>query len=623
MEKSELIKLILENTNNYYNGKSCVPDNVFDGWIEELRKIDPDNHILHSVGWGYDMSTCSLTVHPHLTSMIGISDKRKVGKDDKLEGGKVKTPKLDGGSVELQYVSGQLIRALTRGGGDGSTGFDCTAKLMHAQGVATVMKSQFTGNVIGEFLISDEDLPTFSESTSQRNVPNGFLSREYASPEDCAKFSFVAYKIGMSDTHKFVNRVHILDFLGNEGFLTSGYVIEPITQGEALESLRVIGGKHYLLDGIVVDPLGIRTDENGFIDYQEEYCCKSITETAMPKVTEMRWRLTRTRKLIPTVLTGKVKLSGASVSRYLGHNAKYILESGIGVGAVLETVRSGEVIPYILGVVEPVEVKLPTECPDCHSPLEWSGVHLVCNNENCNGQGYANLYHWLSNLGSVDNLGGSLISAAIEGLEITEISDFYDEYDLSILLDMDGIGQSKIATLDSALRRLKEPHTLQNYLVAFNIPGLSWESAGKVIAGTSIKSEIEQDFYSDEFEAELCNLKGVNWNTKVALLKNWGRIMDLKKFMVLEEPVAQPVRETDATRIKVCITGKLTSGTKAEFFARYDKLIVESNVKECECLVCNEDKDSSKMKTAKKLGKAVMTEAAMVELIERGLSHDS
>ena len=66
MDKSTLISSILENTNNYYNGKTCVPDEVFDKWIEELRAIDPTNTILTSVGWGYDVTTCNLQEYPHL-----------------------------------------------------------------------------------------------------------------------------------------------------------------------------------------------------------------------------------------------------------------------------------------------------------------------------------------------------------------------------------------------------------------------------------------------------------------------------------------------------------------------------------------------------------------------------
>lgn len=612
MDKSTLISSILENTNNYYNGKTCVPDEVFDKWIEELRAIDPTNPILTSVGWGYDVTTCNLQEYPHLNYLTGIANKPRVAKTEILPSGKVKTPKMDGGSAELQYVDGKLMRALTRGNGE--VGLDCTSKMIHAQGVIVDLGIKYTGNVVGEFVISDEDLPSFTESTSQRNVPNGLLSRNYASPEDCSKFSFIAYKVGKSTTHQFKSRIEILDFLKNLGFLAVSYIMGAIPYQEAINRLRLIGGKHYLLDGIVCDSTEIIMQPSGVITYVDEVAYKTVNETAHVKVKRIDWNLTRTGKLVPTVVTESVLLSGANVSRALGHHAKNILESGIDAGATIEIVRSGEVIPYIYGVDSPVEVRLPQVCPDCGAPLTWSGVNLVCRNPECSGQNYSNLYHWISNLANTDNLGGSLISAFIEFYDISEIPDFYKDYDLEVMSNMDGIGSAKIKVLKQALDNLKKPHSIENYLIALNIPGLSWESARKIVDGTSIRAEIAESYFSDEFEMQIRYLKGVNQPTKDNLLKNWGKIVDTYQYMNIEEPQAEDSSEDD-NRIKVCITGKLEFGTKSKFYQKYSDKIVEADAKSCDYLIANADKGSSKYKTAEKLGKTIITEEDFIQTI--------
>lgn len=612
MDKSTLISSILENTNNYYNGKTCVPDEVFDKWIEELRAIDPTNPILTSVGWGYDVTTCNLQEYPHLNYLTGIANKPRVAKTEILPSGKVKTPKMDGGSAELQYVDGKLMRALTRGNGE--VGLDCTSKMIHAQGVIVDLGIKYTGNVVGEFVISDEDLPSFTESTSQRNVPNGLLSRNYASPEDCSKFSFIAYKVGKSTTHQFKSRIEILDFLKNLGFLAVSYIMGAIPYQEAIDRLRLIGGKHYLLDGIVCDSTEIIMQPSGVIAYVDEVAYKTVNETAHVKVKRIDWNLTRTGKLVPTVVTESVLLSGANVSRALGHHAKNILESGIDAGATIEIVRSGEVIPYIYGVDSPVEVKLPQVCPECGAPLTWSGVNLVCRNPECSGQNYSNLYHWISNLANTDNLGGSLISAFIEFYDISEIPDFYKDYDLEVMSNMDGIGSAKIKVLKQALDNLKKPHSIENYLIALNIPGLSWESARKIVDGTSIRAEIAESYFSDEFEMQIRYLKGVNQPTKDNLLKNWGKIVDTYQYMNIEEPQVEDSSEDD-NRIKVCITGKLEFGTKSKFYQKYSDKIVEADVKSCDYLIANADKGSSKYKTAEKLGKTIITEEDFIQTI--------
>lgn len=613
MEKSLLVSSILENTNNYYNGKPCVPDEVFDQWIEELRRIDPSHEILSSVGWGYDVSTCNLQEYPHLNFLTGIANKPKVAKDAILPSGKVKSPKMDGGSVELQYIDGKLMRALTRG--NGTTGLDCTSKVIHAQGVIMDLSEKYTGNIVGEFVISDEDLPSFTESTSQRNVPNGLLSRNYASPEDCSLFSFIAYKVGKSTTHTFKDRISIFNFLSRLGFLTVGYILGAVTYQEAIERLRLIGGKHYLLDGIVGDDNMIITQPSGVITYVDEIAYKTVTQTAHVKVLKIDWNLTRTGRMVPTVVTEKTQLSGANIDRALGHNALNLLESGIDVGAVIEIVRSGEVIPYIYGIDEPVEVKLPTHCPACGHELVWSGVDLRCDNDECSGQNYSSLYHWISNLADVDKLGGSLIKTIIDTFSINEISDFYKDHDLSLLEGLDGIGSAKISVIEEALSAIRKPHSLENYLVAFNIPGLSWKTAQRIVGGTSIVSELEQDYFSDEFESELLRLREVNYNAKLALIMNWGRIKDVYKYMVImpSDPVDSEPISSDL--IKVCITGKLSSGTKSNFYKKYSDKIVEADVKSCDYLIANEDKGSAKYKQATKLNKSILTESEFIKLI--------
>lgn len=613
---------ILDNTNKYYNGESCVPDEIFDHWIEKLRELDPDNPILHSVGWGYNVSTSSLKEYKHLNYLSGIGNKPRVQLDTELPSGRIKTPKMDGGSVELQYHSGKLIRALTRG--DGNLGLDCTTKLIHAQGVVIDLPTKFTGNIVGEFVISDEDLENFSDSISQRNVPNGFLSRNNPSTEDCRRFSFIAYKIGQSTTHQFNSRVSILEFIKSQGFLTVSYILGSVKYADAVERLRFIGGKHYLLDGIVSDSSEIIQYESGVINYVDEVAYKTVTQTANVTVRKIDWNLTRTGKLIPTVVFDDVELSGAHINRALGHNARYILDTGIDVGAQIEVIRSGEVIPYIYEVTNSVVADLPHICPKCKKLLEWSGVNLVCTNPDCEGQNYSNLYQWFSNLANVDNLGNKLIHMIIQEYDISQISEFYTKVtDFSRLSQVPGIGQSKIATVKEAFDKLNSSHSIENYLVALNIKGLSWESAKKIVHGTHIRDELSADYFSDKFEKELADLRGVSYSTKYNLLVSWGKLVDLIPLIKIDSDVADTssqlsdIHLDNPSRLRICITGKLSSGTKAEFYARYNSQIIESDIKSCDYLVCNEDKGSSKLRTAHKLNKPVITEQHLVELLNK------
>lgn len=609
----ELQNLILANTANYYEGRDCVSDAEFDSWIDELRSIDPNNHLLHTVGWGYDLNKSSGKKFKHLNYLSGIDNKPKVAKDAQLPGGRIKTPKMDGGSVELQYYKGVFQRSLTRG--DGTYGLDCTAKLQYI--VPHKLKVPYTGNIVGEYVISSQDLEGFSDSISQRNIPNGFLGRDYASEEDCKRFSFVAYKIGMSKTHKFSSRVAILEFIRSLGFLTVDYIVGSGVYQELIDRLQVIGGKNYLLDGIVSSSEIIHQNEDGTIIYPDELAYKTITATAKPLVKRIDWNLTRTGKLIPTVVTDTITLSGANINRFLAHNAEYVNDNGIGIGARLEVTRSGEVIPYILDIIDPVTPDLPKVCPSCGSELSWKGVHLVCTNTECSGQSYSRIHRWISVLASVDNLGSALISSLVEAFEINSIPDLYKDYDLSILRNFDGVGESKIKVVEEMFNQLKSSHSLEAYLLALNISGLGYQSAKRICHSTNILEELKDSYYSDEFEDQVLRIKGVNYPTKISLLKNWGKLVDLFPYMnIAESTPSEQDSEANSDKIKVCITGKLNSLTKSKFYQAHSDKIVESSVKDCDYLISNSDEDSSKHKAAVKLGKKIVTEDEFLSIIQ-------
>lgn len=55
-----------------------------------------------------------------------------------------------------------------------------------------------------------------------------------------------------------------------------------------------------------------------------------------------------------------VKLSGVTVTRVSGHNARFIQENGIGPGAIIAITRSGEVIPKVLKVLKRSKPQMPS-----------------------------------------------------------------------------------------------------------------------------------------------------------------------------------------------------------------------------------------------------------------------
>lgn len=60
----------------------------------------------------------------------------------------------------------------------------------------------------------------------------------------------------------------------------------------------------------------------------------------------------------------------------------------VGVGSVVKIVRSGDVVPCVMGVVSNLvgDPKLPEACPCCGSNVEPNGAYLDCVNPDCEGK---------------------------------------------------------------------------------------------------------------------------------------------------------------------------------------------------------------------------------------------
>ena len=62
--------------------------------------------------------------------------------------------------------------------------------------------------------------------------------------------------------------------------------------------------------------------------------------------------MSKGNKAIPVINVTPVELSGAIVQNASAYNAKYVLEHKLRPGVKVELIRSGEVIPKIIGVIE-------------------------------------------------------------------------------------------------------------------------------------------------------------------------------------------------------------------------------------------------------------------------------
>ena len=179
----ELESLITRYQNSYYNGEAEIADSEFDKLWDELKELDPSNPILHRVG--ADSGNFAKASH-----VMPMGSQEKAANPEQFMAWANKHCydeylvefKLDGASLELQFVHGILQRAVTRG--DGSVGDVITSNAKKMQGVPAALYSDgqlvdFTGGIRGEVIMKRSvHKEYFSSKANCRNAANGLMKRK-------------------------------------------------------------------------------------------------------------------------------------------------------------------------------------------------------------------------------------------------------------------------------------------------------------------------------------------------------------------------------------------------------------------------------------------------------------
>jgi NAD-dependent DNA ligase len=88
-------------------------------------------------------------------------------------------------------------------------------------------------------------------------------------------------------------------------------------------------------------------------------------------VIDVIWTPSKDGYLKPRVRIEPIKLGGVEINYATGFNGAFIEQNKIGIGAVIEIIRSGDVIPHIKSVTQPAEkAKMPEES------YKWNDTHI-------------------------------------------------------------------------------------------------------------------------------------------------------------------------------------------------------------------------------------------------------
>lgn len=560
----ELEDKIKESAQKYYtDGSSELSDEEFDNLVAELRQRNPDSKLFRT-GWGYsvqDDTTPGDKVR-HKYGLVGSLDKcrtlKEIGKDY-LDSAIYVSLKLDGMTVVLNYVNGELVQAVTRG--DGIVGIDITNKISVIDNRLLFIKDKtFTGAVRGEILMSYEAFEKYQEiepsAKNPRNTCVGLISQKEVTDKLSYLDILVYSVIGDESRPNTIGHIaEVYDFLEANFDLVVPHSCETLKPmmnmwKYKLESLRDSWYGKYPADGIVLNQPLTHVDDNGYVSYTGK-AFKFPAESKQTTVVDVKWNHSKSNLLIPVVEIVPTLLSGATVTYVTGYHASYIEENKIGKEAIIEVTRSGEVIPKIVKVIEPGQVDIPTVCPACGQPLK-KDVHLYCDNRNCSNLAIQDTLVWLKTLAPVKGLGDNLIFKFIQELfEKPTIECIMSNPSAVLNLDSRS-GQSKLI-YEMLETVYSSKFTLPKALEALNIPRLGNITAEKLgqypqLIQQSIVISVGNCLPEFDYRVGQATANSIADNTD-----RWQRLKLIQDRILWESNSVSKI-----SKGKVAITGKLS-----------------------------------------------------------------
>lgn len=407
-------------------------------------------------------------------------------------------PKIDGDSLELVYEHGRLVQASTRG--DGRIGENVT----HAVRTIKAVPLRLEGapellEVRGETYLRIEDFREVNRRqlergeapfANPRNLTSGSIKQLDPAVTASRPLRFQAHGLGVVKGVKFRSHDESMRALRSFGLPVVPY--EIVRSGEEVRAYwrRMLEARETLdheIDGIVVkaDDLAIR-DALGSRSKSPRWAIayKFPAREEHTQVLGIDWQVGRSGKLTPVARLKPVPLSGVTVSNATLHNPAQIERLDVRVGDTVVLTRSGDVIPYVVKVIEgrrPAGAEkpaLPSSCPVCGAPAERTEADLFCTNGfGCPAQLKRALDHFCSRPAmNIEGLGPEWIEKFVDLGLVKSPADLY-ALDEARLRTLERMGEKLAQNLLSSVAASRRT-TLARFINALGIRHVGEATAG-------------------------------------------------------------------------------------------------------------------------------------------------
>ncbi len=571
-------------------------------------------------------------------------------------------PKIDGLSLSLTYEAGKLVRAATRG--NGQVGEDVTINARTIDDIPDELSGKGWPEKIeirGEVYMTAEAFKALNANqavagkkvfANPRNAAAGSLRQLDVAITRARPLRFFAYAWGEVSESFADTQTQAVEKLANWGFVINE-LFKPHDTIDGLlgayadmaERRAMLG---YDIDGVVYKVNRLDWQARlGFVSRFPRWAIahKFPAERAITKLEAIEIQVGRTGTLTPVARLQPVTVGGVVVSNATLHNEDEIARLDVRPGDTVEIQRAGDVIPQILGVVDPADnrppaFEMPHECPECGSAavrdVDDKGeedVRRRCTGGlTCPAQAVERLKHFVSRKAlDIDGLGARQVElfyskGVVKGpQDIFRLEKRLVDEGLPPLKEWEGFGETSASNLYAAIDERRTP-PFQRFL-----NGLGIRHVGETTSGVFARSFLRWDAFwqavthaaegDEAAEAELLAIDGVG-KTAVESLKDFAgepHNQDMLSSLLAEVEIADaeaPASESEVSGKTIVFTGTLEKMTRDEAKSRATALgakVSGSVSKKTDILVAGPGA-GSKLKKAEELGIQVMSEDDWLDL---------
>ena len=620
-EELDLLKTkIVEANVAYRKGMPIMQDNAYDDLLEEYSKeVSSDEYekFKDSLNEGFLVTSEKKKIKHDF--IAGSLDKLKYEEPADIKKFLKKniknalhiSAKVDGLSGIAKYVNGKLVSLGTRG--DGSVGEDHTEKSKFIKYLPSEIPLKDTVSVRGELVILKDDLKNV-EGNAARNVVSGLIGRKEWNSKDISNVSFIAYTI-LGDVYTKEEQFSILKKCKfNVAWNTTldedelAEIEEQETDGIVEKLFEfAIQDFDYETDGLVISDTSYRNEDKYRPDCQKAF--KINQQGFETRLIDVEWNgPSKDGVFCPIGILEPVEVNGVIVSRCTLHNLNFIEKKGLKIGDRVSILRSGDVIPKMLGVLsssdESVEIEFPKTCSCCDSELVRDGVNFRCLNKKCEAQTTFQVALFIRKFdvesANVKTLNKFNIHSIEDLLKFSPNKKYKSEVKLANEI------ASKIFTASK-----------RDLLAAMNFHGIGKKIVGKIIDTFSFEA-IEKDI--NVVKTKKINGIGNSFIQKFLddakeNINIVNMITNDSRYNCLKSSIDVPMKNVIGS---ICFTGALSiSRSEATKLAINAGFEVKNGVsKGLTYLVTNTpNSGSSKNKKAKELGTKVITEDEFMKIV--------